>query len=316
VIHERADRSTLALLRVWIFGIWFVQLLFDPLQQLSALPDDLFRPPGFLKVVPTSLWSRILEERSLMAFRVILLGLLLLVALGTFRRPYVPILTAALVAAYQGIVRGYSGHMNHAEIMLLWATMLIVFFPMSDVLSVRRPRDGGPDVDRQARAGVLALAILFAASYFFVAAVRIFKGIDLFRTDALRNNLAGHWVETGRLVDGVYRLPSGTPLWDSVPASVLQLLFVGVTVLELVVPLVIVSKWARWLITPGLLLFHILNIVLLGIPFFEDMLMLVLFSNVWFAAVGRRLAASEVRFRSPRSVARAPETTSLTTQRA
>jgi hypothetical protein len=193
--------------------------------------------------------------------------------------------------------------------------MLIVFFPMSDVLSVRRPIDGGPKVDDQSRGAVLALAILFAASYFFVAAVRIFKGVDLFTTDSLRNNLAGHWVGTGHFVDGTYRLPGGTPLWDAVPAPVLKLLFAGVTILELVVPLVIVSKWARRLIVPGLLLFHIMNIVLLGIPFIEDMLMLVLFSNVWFPALGRRLAAAEVRMRSPRSVA-APEPTPLTTQRA
>jgi hypothetical protein len=315
VIHERADRSTLALLRAWIFGIWFVELLFDPIQQLSALPDDLFRPPGFLRVVPTSLWARLLEERSLMAFRVVLLVLLFLVAIGAFRRPYVPIVTAALVAVYQGIVRGYSGHMNHAEIMLLWATMLVVFFPMSEVLSVGRPRMGGADVDRQARAGVVAITILFAASYFFVAAVRIFKGLDLFTTDSLRNNLAAHWVGTGHLVDGVYRLPSGTPLWDAVPAPILQLLFAGVTVLELVVPLVLVSKWARRLIPPGLLVFHIVNIVLLGIPFIEDILMLVLFSDVWMPAVGRRLASVEWRVR--RAGLGAPaDPMSLTTQRA
>jgi hypothetical protein len=315
MIHERADRTTLALLRVWMFGIWFVSLLLDPIQQLAALPDDLFQPPGFLKVVPMSMWSRLLEERSLMAFRVVLLVLLFLTAIGTFRKPYVPILTAALVAVYQGVVRGYSGHMNHAEIMLLWATMLVVFFPMSEALSVRRPRDGGPDVDRQARAAVLALAILFAASYFFVAAVRLFKGVDLFETDSLRNNLAGHWIGSGHLVDGTYVLPSGTPLWDAIPGGVLKLLFLGVTVLELVVPLVIVSKWSRRLVTPGLLLFHIANIVLLGIPFIEDMLMLVLFSDVWFAALGRRLAAAELRLRDQRSTL-APEPAPMTAQRA
>jgi hypothetical protein len=300
---------------VWIFGIWFVNLLFDPIQQLSALPDDLFQPPGFLRVVPMSLWGRLLEERSLVAFRVVLLALLFLTAIGAFRKPYVPVVTAALVAVYQGVVRGYSGHMNHAEIMLLWATMLIVFFPMSEVLSVRRPRPGGPEVDRTARAGVLALAILFAASYFFVGAVRVFKGVDLFTTDSLRNNLAGHWVTTGHFVGGTYRLPGGTPLWDAVPGSVLKALYVGVTILELVVPLVIISKWARRLIPPGLLLFHIMNIVLLGIPFIEDMLMLVLFSDVWFPALGRWLAANEVRLRNPRPTA-APEPAPLTTQRA
>ncbi len=314
MIHERADRSTLALLRVWIFGIWFVSLLFDPIQQLGALPHDLFRPPGFLKVVPTGTWDRLLDERPLVVFRVVLLVLLFLTAVGLFRRPFVPALTAAGVALYQGIVRGYSGHMNHAEITLLWATMLIVFFPMGEVLSVRRPRARGDEVDRDARVGVLALAILFATSYTFVAAVRIFKGVDLFSTDSLRNNLAGHWVTTGRIVDGTYRLPGGTPLWDSTPRPVLQVLFVAVTVLELVVPLVIVSKWARRLVTPSLLLFHVANIVLLGIPFIEDMLMLVLFSNVWFPAVGRRLAAGELRLRVARSAVVDP--VPLTTQRA
>ena len=92
-----------------------MELLLDPIEHLSVLPHDLFRPPGFLHIVPNGVWSHVLEERSLLAFRVTLLGLLFLVAVGAFRRPYVPVATAALLAVYQGIVRGYSGHMNHAS---------------------------------------------------------------------------------------------------------------------------------------------------------------------------------------------------------
>ena len=303
MIHERADRSTLALLRIWVFGIWFVQLLFDPIEQLSALPDDLFRPPGFLGVVPDGVWAQLLEAHSLIAFRVVLLALLFLVALGSFRRPYVPVVTAALVVVYQGLVRGYSGHVNHAEIMLMVAAMVMAFFPMSDVLSVRRPVRPGGKADATARAAVLAVTILFAASYFFVGAVRLWKGIDLFGTDTLRNLVAHHWVDTGGLDRGVYRLPHGAPVFDTLPAWLFQVLYVGATLLELAAPLVLVSKWARRLIPAGLLAFHVMNIGWLDIPFIENMLMLVLFSDVWFPAVGRRLARLEAEVREPDTAA-------------
>jgi hypothetical protein len=315
MIHERSDRTTLALLRIWVFGIWFVQLLRDPIERLSALPDDLFRPPGFLRLVPNGLWTHLLAERSLLAFRVILLTLLFLVAIGVFRRPYVPVFTAALVAVYQALVRGYSGHMNHAEIMLLWATMIIVFFPMSNVLSVRRPLRRAPGVDASARAAVVTITILFAVSYFFVAAVRLWKGLDLFTTDSLRNNVARQWISTGRLEGGVYRLPAGTPTFDTLPGWLFQFLYVGATLLELVVPLVLVSKWARRTVPPGLFVFHVMNIVWLGIPFVDDMLMLVLFSDLWLPAFGRWLADLEARVRAP-STAGVPQPAPLTTQRA
>ena len=72
----------------------------------------------------------------------------------------------------------------------------------------------------------------------------------------------------------------------------------GATVLELVVPLVLISKWARRVVPIGLLIFHVVNIVWLRIAFIEDMLMLVLFSNIWFPALGRRLTDLEKRLRA------------------
>ena len=132
-----------------------------------------------------------------------------------------------------------------------------------------------------------------------MAAARFWKGIDLFGTDSLRNNLARVWVTTGSLDGGTYRLPTGSPVFMVVPAWLLQVLYLGATVLELVVPLVLISKWARRVVPIGLLIFHTVNIVWLRIPFIEDMLMLVLFSNIWFPKLGRRLTDLEKRLRSP-----------------
>ena len=191
--------------------------------------------------------------------------------------------------------------MNHAELMLLWAAMIVAFFPMSDVLSIRRPRPSSPDTDARSRAAVLAVTILFAASYFSVAVVRLWKGVTLFKADTLRSLVADHWAQTGVIDGGVYRLPHGTPIFEVLPAWSFRLFYVGATLLELLVPLVLVSKWARRVVPPGLLAFHAMNILWLDIPFIEDMLMLVVFSDVWFPGCGRYLARLEARARPERA---------------
>jgi hypothetical protein len=121
-----------------------------------------------------------------------------------------------------------------------------------------------------------------------------------------------HVIVTGHLDGGTYRLPRGSPAFVVLPAWLLQVLYLGATVLELAVPLVVVSTWARRVLPIGLLLFHAANIVWLRIPFIEDMLMLVLFSNIWFPALGRRLTDLETRLRNPVAVSD-PESVPLTT---
>ena len=110
-------------------------------------------------------------------------------------------------------------------------------------------RVGKPDVDAAARAAVLAITVLFATSYFFVAAVRLWKGIDIFGTDTLRNLVAigSNGCAQGGSTDSLTALRSSTRYRSGCSRCS------SATLLELAVPLVVVSKWARRVIPPGLL---------------------------------------------------------------
>ena len=48
LLHEDATREVLEAVRVWIFGIWLVKVVLDPLPVISELPVIIFNPAGFL----------------------------------------------------------------------------------------------------------------------------------------------------------------------------------------------------------------------------------------------------------------------------
>jgi hypothetical protein len=300
-LHEQATASSLGLARVLVFGIWLYHLAVDPLERLSELPRTAFEPPGVLAVVPEPLWDVALRSSSLLAFKLGLLLALVLVVLGILPSRLLLGLTAAGLVVYQGLVRSFSGHMNHAELALLYISMLFVFFPVFDGLTVRSwranraggsPSRRGP-VDRAPYvAGMLAACLVLSLTYFFVGAVRLWKGIDLFGTSTLRDLVASFGLQDGRL-DGAAVVPAGTQAaLLAVPLLVFQAAFVVSTVIELAAPLAVLSRRLRPIIVLSLLLFHLAILVAMNVPFTENMFLLALFSGTWFHRIAAWLDRS------------------------
>jgi hypothetical protein len=296
-LHQDATASSLGLVRILVFGIWLYQLTMDPVQRLAEMPHAAFDPPGVLRVLPSRIWDLLLASPVLLTLKAGLLLALALVILGVARSKVMVALTVAALIAYQGIVRGFSGHINHAELALLYISMLLVFFPVFDGLTVwtLRGRPGPPAADRRPddRApyvtAMLAACLILSLTYFVVGAVRLWKGIDLFSTPALRGYIAEHAFQGGAF-DGATTTPLtipaaalGLPLWF------LQVAFALSTVLELAVPLALFSRRLRPVIVLGLLLFHVTIWAFMDVPFPENMCLLALFSGVWFHRIAARL---------------------------
>jgi hypothetical protein len=296
-LHQEASASSLGLTRVLVFGIWLYQLAVDPVQRLGELPGSAFDPPGFLRLLPDQVQGLLLERSTLLAFKAGLLIGLVLVILGVPRSKLVLGSTVAGLVVYQAVVRGFSGHVNHAELALLYISLLLVAFPVFDGLTVRTLR-GAPEPASSGRgpgerapfvAAMLTACVILSLTYFFVGAVRLWKGLALFGTPALRGYIAEHAFQGGTFDGGalaplhVPAVAFGLPLWF------FQAAFVLATVLELSVPLALFSRRLRPVIVVALLWFHVTIWVFMDVPFPENMCLLALFSGSWFHQLAARL---------------------------
>jgi hypothetical protein len=296
-LHQEASASSLGLTRVLVFGIWLYHLAVDPVERLSELPASAFDPPGGLLLLPDRAQALLLERSTLLGFKAALLLGLVLVILGVTRSKLVLGATVGGLVVYQALVRGFSGHVNHAELALLSISLLLVAFPVFDGLTVRTLR-GAPGPARAGHepggrapyvAAMLTACVILSLTYFFVAAVRVWKGLDLFGTPALRGYVAEHAFQGGTF-DGSSLTPLGVPAAVfGLPLWLYQASFVLATVLELSVPLAVFSRRLRPVIVAGLLCFHVTIWVFMDVPFPENMCLLVLFSGSWFHRLAARL---------------------------
>jgi hypothetical protein len=296
-LHQEASASSLGLTRVLVFGIWLYYLAVDPVERLSELPASAFDPPGVLRLLPDQVQGFLLERPVLLTFKAGLLLGLVLVILGVTRSKLVLGSTVGGLIVYQAVVRGFSGHVNHAELALLYSSLLLLVFPVFDGLTVRTLR-GAPEPAPAGRepgdrapyvAAMLTACVILSLAYFFVGAVRLWKGLDLFGTPALRGYIAEHAFQGGTF-DGSSLTPLGAPAAVfGLPLWVFQASFVLATVLELSVPLALFSRRLRPVIVVGLLCFHITIWVFMDVPFPENMCLLVLFTGSWFHRLAARL---------------------------
>jgi len=292
-LHQQATASSLGLARVLVFGIWLCHLAVDPIQRLSELPRSAFDPPGVLAVVPGQLWDVALRSSVLLAFKVGLLLAIVLIVLGLVPSRLLLGLTAAGLVAYQGFVRSFSGHMNHAELALLYISVLFVFFPVFDGLTIRSRGAGRGSGDRAPYvAGMLAACIVLSLTYFFVGTVRLWKGVDLFAGSTLHDLVSNYALQGGRF-DGATVVPAAVPAAVLVmPPLVFKVAFAVSTMLELSAPLAVLSRRLRPFIVVGLLLFHVSILLAMNVPFPENMCLLALFSGTWFHRVANWLDRS------------------------
>ena len=293
-LHQDASANSLGLARILVFGIWFYELAVDPIQHLAELPASAFSPPGILRLLPDQLWNLLLSSSFLFTLKGgILIGLALVILGLTHSKIILGLIVGALVI-YQGILRGFSGHMNHAELALLYISALFVFFPVFDGLALRRPRaiTGQKDPDETTArdrapyvTAMIAACALLSLTYCFVGAVRIWKGIGLFGTPALRDHVANLAIQGGQF-DGNTIIPVDVAAAVlGLPLGLFQFFFVITTLFELMAPLAIFGRLLRFVIVSGLVLFHVSAWAFMNIPFWENMCLLVLFSGTWFHQV-------------------------------
>jgi hypothetical protein len=291
-----SDATALGVVRALVSGVFLASVLLTNFTNLGRLPATLLRPAGFMQLVPWPLYDAVMTPRGMFALMCLMSVSLLLSAAGLWTRATTKT-SALLVLFYQGLLRGL-GHFNHDEMLGVYYLVVLAFSPCGDGFSLdgalRRGRARARLSEVAYGYPVLLMRALMAWAYFSSALVKLrFSGARYFGPDTLPGLAAQHSLDNlhdtrfryaFRLLDhGAYTTP----------------LVVLVVAWELLFPLAVFSKRARWWLLGFGVAFHVSTLFLMNI-FFPHFLAMYLVFVDWRAAAarlrgwrGRRCARAE-----------------------
>lgn len=283
-IHGPAGASSLGLLRILVFGTWAAIPLLERLPNLSDLPVAAFAGPGPLALLPDTLTRGLLSAGSLWLITGLMSVSCLIVASGLVPDRRITWFAVAIVVLEQGIVRGFSGHINHAELALLYVTVTLALFPVYDGLA--RNRAKVTSSGSHYRAAFLVAMVIFTFTFAFVGVSRLSEGPALFQTDTLYNLLLRQPLASADLASGNVDLPF---YLSSEARPMVRFGYVLTTFAEALAPLALLTRRTRIAFVWFALAFHVVNLLLLGVTFYENIVLLSIFSERWFHRVANWL---------------------------
>ena len=272
-LHHDATARTLAFARVFIFALWLVRILTSELTQLGYLSDELFHSFGVVKILPQPATTWLTTPLTLLAFKSITLVLIVWVIFGAGRNRVALVAAALMLTLYFGIAKGFGGHVNHRELVLLYLTYLLIPLRCFDAFAIRRGEPTG-DTQLPYQTGMQLLCCVIVLNYFFVATARVFVGFPhVFDPDVMYN-----WVLSRNVRPNPYGLDIGLQLLSSSAGRVLLALALPLsTVVELTAPLALWSgRRVRCLLLVCLAAFHLGIFLIMNIAFFENIAVLLL----------------------------------------
>jgi hypothetical protein len=183
------------------------------------------------------------------------------------------VLACCGLTAGQSIMRGFSGHIDHKDLVLLYAAWLLAILPWADALAKRR---GLIPPKPYTLEGISVVAILAALclSYTLVGVYRLVHGgVEVFTSGsltfwALRNSYQvtdptwglGRWLPQHPMLDRA--LNAGFPI---------------VTMFEVLAPLALVSRTFRRVFLAVMVPFHVLSWMVMEVFFWKNLLLYPLF---------------------------------------
>jgi hypothetical protein len=306
ILHHDADATRLAVVRIAVFGWWFVLVARTPTELYQRLPPALWDSRGFLRALPVD--ALVSSPALLVALKAAALALCALCVLGV--RPWTPIAAFAslLVLLLDAMAKGLGSYTNHAQAVLVLVTLVLVAFPAADALSVRR--GGVPAGDRLLYVTPMVVsALALTTSYLFVGVRRVARGgVEIFTGDSLEL-----WLVALSQFQGPVDFDVGLQVLEHRwLLGVLGVGFVVVTAAEIASPFVL--RWTSlrraWLAV--MVTLHLASIVTMRIIFAEHLLLMAVLLTSWrtpAAALvsGRRRGGSRWASRhARRGVRRAP----------
>ena len=263
---------TLGVSRSVVSGTFLIATLVTSFSALGQLPVTILRPTGLMKVLPWNFYDRLLTPSGMLAFKSVLLLSLLLSTFGLLTS-FSTKVSLLLVIFYEGLVRSF-GHYNHDEMLAVYYLVVLAFVPCGDDFSLDhwlgRKRAGQSSFIYGYP--ILLMQSLMAWVYFSSALVKMrVAGLKYLSADNLPVLAIFHSLDN--LHDTGFRLAFWLPQVRVVLPFVVGLVLVW----ELVFPVAIVWRRARWWILGFGVLFHIATLFLMNIFFPYQLAMYLIF---------------------------------------
>jgi hypothetical protein len=266
LLHRDASRGALVFFQIYVFGLWLVRIAAEPLHRLAVLPPGYYDPVGVLRLLPDSVHAWLLSMEALVALRS---ALLVALALSLWPRAfrYSAPVASLLLLLRLSLIHGFGG-INHGLILSLLAAITLAAF-------ANLPRSKPSPGYNPHAVPLITVAFIITLSYSLVGLTRLQTGISIFTGDTIIN-----YVVSRSLRSYYYDFNLGLTVVSWAPAAyLLRGGFPLVTLVELLAPLVLVSRWWRGIFLAVMVPFHLVTLVLMEVDFMENLLLYVVLVN-------------------------------------
>ncbi|MGH7801121.1 MAG: hypothetical protein ACREOW_10935 [Thermodesulfobacteriota bacterium] len=276
LLHENASPKTQSFVIVLVFGVWFLKILPDPVYLISLLPISVFESVGFLWAVPISVRHLLINSLFLNALKIATLFSLALVILSTFRKP-AAIFACIFITIYQGIIRGFGGHIHHGDLVLLYSAYFLALFPIADDIVQRYKKLSSEIKENVCGIPLVAAFTTLCLTYTFVGLYRIVHGgVDVFSSGSITFWALRDSYQVLNPAWGFGRLLLEYPLLE----KMLILGFPVITVFEVLAPICLFSRFFRYVFLLAMIPFHFLSWLFMEVFFWENIVLFVLFFDI------------------------------------
>jgi Vitamin K-dependent gamma-carboxylase len=274
IVNRVVPSSAFALgvVRAIVNGTFLISVLLISFSALGSLPATIMRPTGAMKFLPWSFYNQIQTPSGMVVLKIAMVLSLLLSTTG-FLTAVSTKTSLLLVLFYQGLLRSF-GHFNHDEMLAVYCLTVLAFTPCGDAFSLdSRVRKVKKERSWFAYAyPILLMQVLMAWTYFSSALIKIrVAGLKYLSMDNLPVLAIFHSLDN--LHDTQFRLAFLLPQVRSYLPFAVALVLIW----ELLFPLAIFRRRARWWILGIGIVFHISTLFLMNIFFPHQLAMYLLF---------------------------------------
>ncbi len=259
------------MIRAGVSAVFLISILATSFPNLGRLPATLLRPNGIMQLLSWKFYDLLLTPQGMS-----LLKWALVISLSFSTIGYLTSLTtkssALLVVFYEGLLRSF-GHFNHDEMLAVYCLIVLAFSPCGDGFSVDslpgRTRKKG---EQAYGFPILLMRLLVAWAYFSSALIKLrVAGLGYFSKDNLPALAIMHSLDN--LHDTHFRFAFSLPaIRDYLPYVVALVL-----IWELLFPLAVFWKRARWYILGVGVAFHVSTLFMMNIFFPYQLAMYLVF---------------------------------------
>lgn len=273
LLHHDAPPGALRLVRILVFGVWFLRVAFKPLHDLTLIPASLYQPVGFLALLPPPVEALLHDALFLHGLKAAALISFALVIAGVALRPTM-VAACLLMTLFTSLWRGFAGHIDHESILILYAGYLLALFSFADARAAAKGERIAPGGPTPAGIQLLAIVAVLCFVYTMVGVFRTLRGTpEIYTSDSLTFWALRNSYETADPTGHFGRYVVDYPLLG----QMLRSGFPVITLFEVTAFLALFSRWYRYAFLAVMVPFHLLSLFVLDVFFWENMVLYVLF---------------------------------------